>query len=211
MYAYVRQAVDSGEVVLEGGGADGRPSLKTRFAAERRKAKTLNFSIAYGKTARGLAADWGTTVEEAERTLAAWYSDRPEVREWQQRTVEEAHRSGYSRTLMGRYRLLRGINGRDRGMRGHMERAAINTPIQGGAADIVMQAMLSLHRQQRLRQLGWAMVLQIHDEIIAEGPQESAEEAVHIIADCMQHPFSRPLLVDLVVDAKSADTWYGAK
>ena len=215
MYPYIRQAVDRGEVVLEGDGGSGGGAkverLKDRYASERRKAKVLNFSIAYGKTARGLATDFGTSVEEAEATLAAWYADRPEVKEWQQRTIEEAHRSGYTRTLMGRYRLLKGINSRDRALRGHMERAAINTPIQGGAADIVMMAMLKLHKNERFKQIGWQCILQIHDEVICEGPEESVDEAMTILRHCMQQPFNRPLLVDLSVDAKAEQTWYRAK
>ena len=213
MYEYIRQAVDRREVVLEGDGGGGSTveRLKDRFASERRKAKVLNFSIAYGKTARGLATDFGTTVEEAEAMLNAWYADRPEVKQWQQRTIEEAHRSGYSRTLMGRYRLLKGINSRDRALRGHMERAAINTPIQGGAADIVMMAMLKLHAHERFQQLGWQCILQIHDEVICEGPEESVEEAMAILRSCMQQPFNRPLSVDLAVDAKAEQTWYRAK
>ena len=213
MYPYIRQAVDSGEVVLEGDGEGGSTAerLKDRYASERRKAKVLNFSIAYGKTARGLAADFGTTVEEAQATLSAWYKDRPEVKEWQQRTIEEAHRSGYTRTLMGRYRQLKGINSRDRALSGHMERAAINTPIQGGAADIVMMAMLKLHQHERFRQLDWRCILQIHDEVICEGPVESVQEAMAVLRGCMEQPFDRPLLVDLAVDAKAEQTWYRAK
>ena len=212
MYPYVREAVNRGEVVLEGGeGRETRPRLKDVYASERRKAKTLNFSIAYGKTARGLALDWNTSVEEAEATLQAWYEDRPEVKRWQQRTIEEAHHSGYSRTLMGRYRLLKGINGRDRAVRSHMERAAINTPIQGGAADIVMMSMIGLWRNERMKEIGWSIILQIHDEIICEGPEDSVEEAMQIVRHAMAHPFSKPLLVDLTVDAKAEQTWYRAK
>ena len=219
MYSHIRDAVQRGEVVLEGGegGAAGKGAggevrrLKDVYASERRKAKTLNFSIAYGKTARGLALDWGTSVEEAEATLQKWYEDRPEVKRWQQRTIEEAHHSGYTRTLMGRYRLLKGINGRDRPLRSHLERAAINTPIQGGAADIVMMSMIQLWRQQRFSQLGWRMILQIHDELICEGPEDSVDEAMAIVRQAMAHPFSKPLLVDLVIDAKAERTWYRAK
>ena len=218
MYAHIREAVQRGDVVLEGGeGGGGEGSgkevrrLKDVFASERRKAKTLNFSIAYGKTARGLALDWSTSVEEAEATLQAWYEDRPEVKRWQQRTIQEAHNSGYTRTLMGRYRLLKGINGRDRPLRSHLERAAINTPIQGGAADIVMMSMIQLWRQERFRELGWRIILQIHDEIICEGPEESVDEAMQLVKQAMAHPFSKPLLVDLTIDAKAEQTWYRAK
>eukprot|EP00753_Platysulcus_tardus_P016428 PLAT5692.2.p1 GENE.PLAT5692.2~~PLAT5692.2.p1 ORF type:complete len:796 (-),score=413.96 PLAT5692.2:54-2441(-) len=215
MYPYIQEAVQAGEVLLEWDG-DGDslppvPLLKDRYASERRKAKVLNFSIAYGKTARGLSADFGVSVEEAKATLERWYADRPEVRSWQQATIENARQTGYTRTLMGRYRPLREINDRHPGKRGHCERAAINTPIQGGAADVVMKAMLNIHSNERLRAMGWRLLLQIHDEVILEGPQESADEALAMVKYDMEHPFRHPLLVDMAVDGKWAQTWYEAK
>ena len=85
------------------------------YAAERRKAKTLNFSIAYGKTAHGLSKDWGVSVQEANELLEAWYADRPEVKAWQLDTIRQARRTTYTRTLMGRYRKLPNVNSRARG------------------------------------------------------------------------------------------------
>lgn len=79
-----------------------KPLLKDVFASERRRAKTLNFSIAYGKTVHGLSKDWGVSVGEARAMLDAWYSDRPEVLAWQKSTIASAHRTGWTRTLMGR-------------------------------------------------------------------------------------------------------------
>jgi DNA polymerase-1 len=107
MYPHIREAVDSGKVLLEWDSSKGpKPAdvgmVKDVFASERRKAKTLNFSIAYGKTVHGLAADWGITTEEAEKTLSAWYADRPEVKNWQDKTRDLARREGYVRTMMGR-------------------------------------------------------------------------------------------------------------
>ena len=125
------------------------------------KAKTLNFSIAYGKTPHGLAKDWGVTREEAQALLDAWYADRPEVKQWQQRVIEEAKRTGNTRTLMGRYRKLPEINSRDRGKQGHSARAAINTPIQGGAADVVMVAMVKINESPLLKKLGYKLLLQV--------------------------------------------------
>ena len=81
------------------------PLLKDAFAAHRRKAKTLNFSIAYGKTPMGLSSDWGVNLAEAEATLELWYADRPEVREWQQNTIDLAHYTGVTRTLLGTHRI----------------------------------------------------------------------------------------------------------
>jgi len=215
MYEHIRDAVDKGEVLLEWDGKDGqgpsKPLIKNVFASERRKAKVLNFSIAYGKTAVGLSKDWDVSIDEAKDTLQRWYDGRPEVRDWQQRVLDIARREGATRTLMGRYRDLPHINSSNRGLRGHAERAAINTPIQGGAADVVMMAMLKIARDERLKKIGWNMLLQIHDEVILEGPSESSEEAQAFLVEDMEHPFEQPLLVDLIVDSEVAKTWYEAK
>ncbi|KAL1510633.1 hypothetical protein AB1Y20_006934 [Prymnesium parvum] len=216
MFAHVREAVDKGECLLEWDYSKGKPTaplLKDRFGSERRRAKTLNFSIAYGKTPHGLSKDWGVSIDEAKQMLLAWYADRPEVRQWQEETIAKAHAYGHTRTLMGRYRKLNGINGPPQ-IRGHLERAAINTPIQGGAADIMTLAMLKLRRSPKLKQLGYRLLLQIHDEVILEGPAEAAQEAMAETVECMRNPFDEALpglLVELAVDAKVAFTWYDAK
>ena len=215
MYPYVADAVKSGAVLLEAGAssAGGKkiPLLKDVYATERRKAKVLNFSIAYGKTAHGLSKDWNVTVKEAKQEIDAWYNDRPEVLEWQKNTIQRANELGYTRTLMGRYRMLPDAQSKNRSKRGHAERAAINTPIQGSAADVMMMAMLKLHRDERLKELGWEVILQIHDEVICEGPEESADEAMQIVVGTMERPFEMPLRVKLEVDAKSDISWFLAK
>lgn len=132
-----------------------------------------------------------------------------QVRDWQQGVLAKARAEGYTRTLMGRYRELPEITSKSSLYRGHAERAAINTPIQGGAADVVMMAMLKASRNQRLKELGWKMLLQIHDEVrvcvvlrvvctvwvvvepnfggfagtqlIFEGPLESKDEALALV------------------------------
>ena len=99
-------------------------------------------------------------------------------------------------------------------MRAHMERAAINTPIQGGAADIMTLAMIKLQRSEKLREMGFRNLLQVHDEVMFEGPAELADEARAEVVACMERPFDEnlpSLLVDLVVDANTASTWYEAK
>lgn len=217
MFAHVREAVERGDCLLEWDYKNGpapAPLLKDMFGSERRRAKTLNFSIAYGKTAHGLSKDWGVTIDEANEMLRAWYADRPEVEAWQRDTKANARLTGATRTLLGRYRRLPGIDGRNGAVRGHMERAAINTPIQGGAADIMTLAMIKLHKSEKLREMGFKMLLQVHDEVMFEGPEELAHEAMMEVVACMQRPFDEALpslLVDLVVDANVARTWYGAK
>lgn len=123
----------------------------------------------YGKTVHGLQKDFGVSLEEAKDVLDRWYRERPEVKEWQEETIRTAKETGYTRTLMGRYRPLPDINSKNKWKEGHMCRAAINTPIQGGAADIVMMAMLKIEKDERLKRLGFEMLLQIHDGVDLKG------------------------------------------
>jgi len=218
MFDHVREAVESGAVLLEKGSSpedSDKPLVKDVYASERRRAKTLNFSIAYGKTAHGLAKDWGVKQEEAQDMLRAWYDDRPEVEAWQKRTIADAKRTGYTTTLMGRRRNLPDILEKNRALQGRGARAAINTPIQGSAADVVMMAMLKIAESETLEDLGYTLLLQIHDEVILEGPEEHKEAALAEVTKLMEAPFDGigldPLHVDLTVDAKTAATWYEAK
>ncbi|KAG7362751.1 DNA polymerase I [Nitzschia inconspicua] len=218
MFDHVKEKVEKGEVLLEWDFALGdppKPLLKDEFASERRKAKTLNFSIAYGKTAHGLSQDWGVTQEEAQEMLQKWYDARPEVRDWQSTTKRYARKLGLTRTLMGRYRQIPEAMGNNKKLIGHAERASINTPIQGGAADVAMMAMNKINRNGTLKRLGWILLMQIHDEVILEGPEETAKEAFQVVVDCMENPWvtglaktAVPLLVDGSYEHK---TWYDAK
>jgi len=214
MFPYIKEKLDAGECLLEwdySKGEPDKPLLKDMFASERRKAKTLNFSIAYGKTAHGLSKDWGVSIEEAEKMLQAWYAARPEVRDWQEGTKQHAKEFGITRTLMGRYRKLP----QSRKLFGHAQRASINTPIQGGAADIAMMAMNKINDSKKLQRLGWILLLQIHDEVILEGPEETAEEAFAEVIQCMQEPWVfglKKTAVPLLVDGSyTHKTWYEAK
>ncbi|ETV97295.1 hypothetical protein H310_09644 [Aphanomyces invadans] len=219
MYDYVQKAVEAGDVLLEWDSSKGKPPvplLKDAFAKERKHAKILNFSIAYGKTPFGLAKDFNVSRKEAADTLERWYADRPEVKAWQQQAIKTANLFGYTRTLMGRYRMLPDATTKSKSFshqkaKSHAERAAINTPIQGAAADVVMRAMLNIHRNEQLRAMGWEMVCQIHDEIIMEGPAECAKEACTLMVDLMENPFESPLSVRLEVEAKIDSSWYKAK
>lgn len=93
----------------------------------------------------------------------------------------------------------------------HGLRAAINTPIQGGAADIVIAAMVKIHKCKELKEMGWKILLQIHDELILEGPEETAKEALAIVKEMMRNPLDEKLRVELEVDAKIGNTWYESK
>mmetsp|Transcript_6377 Transcript_6377/g.13862 ORF Transcript_6377/g.13862 Transcript_6377/m.13862 type:complete len:1245 (-) Transcript_6377:289-4023(-) len=218
MFKYIQDAVENGECLLEWDYENGdppKPMLKDLYASERRKAKTLNFSIAYGKTAHGLSQDWGVSLKEAEEMLKAWYDSRPEVEKWQKDTKAVARKYGLTRTLMGRYRHLPHAKDKDRKRLGHAERASINTPIQGGAADVAMMAMLKINNSELLKRLGWILLMQVHDEVILEGPEETAEEAFEEVVKCMQKPWVLGLektKVPLLVDGSYVhNNWYDAK
>ncbi len=133
------------------------------------------------------------------------------VKAWQARTIESTRETGCTTTLMGRRRPLPEINSPVAHRRSAAERAAINTPLQGGAADLVMKAMLLLHNHEEFRRLGWKLLLQIHDELIVEGPEESVDEAMAILMSVMKKPFQTPLRVELVVEARSGDNWFDCK
>lgn len=213
MFGHVADAVERGQCLLERDGFEsgGIPLLKDMFATERRKAKTLNFSIAYGKTVMGLARDWNVTREEAQETLNLWYKDRPEVRDWQRKCRHSVREKGYVETIMGRRRHLPDVRSKNVRVRSHAERAAINAPLQGSAADIVMSAMVNLHRHPTLQALGWRVILQVHDEVILEGPDHSADIALPIVRQVMRRPVSFPVDVDLTVDSKIVSSWYDGK
>nr|BBU67629.1 putative mitochondrial DNA polymerase [Rapaza viridis] len=219
--------------------------LKEDFANERKNAKTLNFAIAYGQTATGLAELWGVTKSEAQERKNDWFMARQEVQTWQNETIQFARENGYVRTLLGRRRNINpdDLNFKyDRGMKkwepdqdkynkekeqkmkeqkeklslkNHLERVAMNTPIQGGAADIVAAAMLNVSENARLKELGFQMIMQVHDEIIMEGPEEASEEALELLISLMRQPRHLMEIVDfqvpLEVDGKCAKTWFEAK
>uniref|UniRef100_A0A453DAE5 DNA-directed DNA polymerase n=1 Tax=Aegilops tauschii subsp. strangulata TaxID=200361 RepID=A0A453DAE5_AEGTS len=218
MYQHIREAVEEKRVLLEWDPQPGQekppvPLLKDAFGAERRKAKMLNFSIAYGKTAAGLARDWKVSKREADDTLDLWYSDRKEVKSWQREQKELAYEKSEVYTLLGRSRRFPNIASVSSKQWKHIERAAINAPVQGSAADVAMCAMIEIERNTRLKELGWTLLLQVHDEVILEGPSESADVAKAIVVECMSKPFygTNILSVDLAVDAKCAQNWYAAK
>ncbi|KAK4851578.1 hypothetical protein QYF36_016504 [Acer negundo] len=218
MYPHICEAVEREQVLLEWHPQPGEtkppvPLLKDAFASERRKAKMLNFSIAYGKTPKGLARDWKVSLEEAKHTVDLWYKERQEVLKWQEDRKKEAREHSEVHTLLGRARRFPSFKSVTWYQRNHIERAAINTPVQGSAADVAMCAMIEISKNARLKELGWKLLLQVHDEVILEGPSESAEVAKAIVVECMSKPFNGKniLNVDLNVDAKCAQNWYAAK
>lgn len=213
MFPEIQDAINKGSCILEWDNTKGEkpaPLLKDLFSAQRKKAKTMNFSIAYGKSAAGFAKDWNCSIEEANEMLRKWYSSRKEVEVWQKNIKNLAIEKAYTQTLLGRYRNLSSKISNSKTFN-HGLRAAINTPIQGGAADIVIAAMVKLKRNKKLAKLGYKIVLQIHDEVIMEGPEKNADEALKLMIDDMENPIDYKFKVKLEVDAKKGDSWYQAK
>ena len=215
MFDNIQKEIDNKEVLLEWDYSNGQPPaplVKEKYSNERKQAKMMNFSIAYGKSSHGFSKDWGCSLEEAQEVLDAWYKERQEVKEWQDETKKTAIEKGWTRTLAGRYRdLTKHFRAGTKMKALHGLRAAINTPIQGGAADIMMACMVKINKNEKLKALEWNMIHQVHDEVILEGPEESAKQAMEELVKVMENPMDTQFKVKMEVDAKICDSWYEGK
>ncbi len=155
-------------------------------AQMRRAAKAINFGIAYGQSAFGLAQRLELPREEAQGIIDRYFERYAGVRAWLDRTIETARAEGAVETLYGRRRLLPDIASRNPAVRQAAERMAVNTPIQGTAADLIKRAMLSADRLLRERRLAARMILQVHDELIFEAPEAEAEDVAVLAREAME-------------------------
>ncbi len=170
-------------------------------AEMRRVAKTINFGIVYGMSSFGLASQLNLSRKEAQTFIDRYFARCPGVKEFMEKVVEEARGQGFVTTLCHRRRSLPDINSPNRGRREFAERAAINTPIQGTAADIIKLAMLRVEEGLRKAGLGARMLLQIHDELVLEAPSAEAEETSRLVQEIMESvfPLEVPLAVNMAV------------
>jgi len=171
----------------------------------RRRAKVINFGILYGMSPFGLSRELGIPPREARRYIEQYFSRYPGVWSYVERVKEEARRDGYVTTLLGRRRPLRDIGSRNKVLREAAERMAVNTPIQGSAADLIKLAMLRVDREFRERRMQARLVLQIHDELITELPRGEAGDAEEILREAMEGVVS--LSVPLTVSVSRGSTW----
>ena len=171
----------------------------------RRNAKTVNFGVIYGMSGYGLEQATNFTREEASRFIALYFEKYPEVKEYIEATKEQARKLGYVQTVMGRRRFIPEINSPNRQIRQAAERMAVNAPVQGTSADIIKVAMLDLHREMKERNLKSRMLLQIHDELIFEVPEEEIEEMKSLVTELM--PRAIKLLVPVKIDIKTGKNW----
>ncbi|MFH2069063.1 MAG: DNA polymerase I [Candidatus Omnitrophota bacterium] len=172
---------------------------------ERRIAKTVNFGIIYGMSAFGLAKELRISPEEAQNFITAYFEKYAGVKDFIDRTIESARENGYVSTLLGRRRSIPGMNSRRNNERFLAERLAVNTPIQGSAADIIKVAMVKISRDLTSQNLIGRMILQIHDELLFEIPETEKEIWIPLVKDAMEGAL--PLSVPVKVSVKSGRNW----
>ncbi|WP_186578409.1 DNA polymerase I [Aquibacillus kalidii] len=175
----------------------------------RRQAKAVNFGIVYGISDYGLSQSLGITRKEAKKFIDRYLDSYPGVRQYMEDIVQEAKQNGYVSTIMNRRRYLPDITSRNFNVRSFAERTAMNTPIQGSAADIIKLAMINLHHKLKEEKLQARMLLQVHDELILEAPPEELEKLKEIVPLAMESAIE--LSVPLKVDYSYGETWYDAK
>jgi DNA polymerase-1 len=174
-------------------------------AVQRAHAKAINFGIIYGSSAFGIANQLGIAQADAQSTIDAYFSQYRGVRRFLDATVEEAKSDGFVRTLLGRRRYLPDLASRNRVLRQAAERMAVNTVIQGTAADLIKKAMVEVAQALEDRELSARMILQVHDELVFEVPDAEAEQLESLVRDRMESVYA--LEVPLVVEVGLGSNW----
>jgi DNA polymerase-1 len=180
-------------------------TIETVEAGERRAAKAINFGLMYGMSAFGLATRLGISRGEAQDYIALYFARYPGVREYMDRTRQQARDQGYVETVFGRRLYLENINARNQGLRSGAERAAINAPMQGTAADIIKRAMIDIHGSLQGHADRALMVLQVHDELVFEVEEGFVPELVDEVKRRMAA--AAELKVPLEVEAGVGLNW----
>jgi len=172
---------------------------------QRRRAKTINFGILYGMSPFGLSRELGIGGKEAKEYIEQYFRRYPGVRDYIEDVKATARKDGYVLTIMGRRRFLRDIDSQNRVLREAAERMAVNTPIQGSAADLIKRAMIRVDREFREGAGKARLILQVHDELIAEAPEGEAAETERIVASAMEG--AAALCVPLTVSVSRGRNW----
>lgn len=175
----------------------------------RRQAKAVNFGIVYGISDYGLSQSLGITRKEAQAFIDKYLESYPGVKSYMEESVREAKETGYVRTFMNRRRYLPDITSRNFNKRSFAERTAMNTPIQGSAADVIKKAMIDLEEKLREEKMEARVLLQVHDELIIEAPEAEIKKLETLVAAVMENTVE--LDVPLKVDSSYGSTWYDAK
>lgn len=171
----------------------------------RRRAKAINFGVIYGISSFGLARQLGISRKEAQDYISAYFERYPEIKAFMENTIDFARTHGFVTTPFGRKCSVGNLNDRNAARRAFAERAAVNAPIQGGAADIIKKAMLRLPDALGNAGLTGRMLLQVHDELVLEIPENEVEETKRIVKDIMENVYS--LSVPLIVEVGTGANW----
>ena len=174
-------------------------------ADHRRQAKVVNFGIVYGLSAFGLSQQLGIEPAEAKQFIANYFEKYAGVRAFIDKTLEEARRELKVRTLFGRLRPIPDINSKNVNQRGFAERTAVNTPLQGTAAELIKMAMIAIDVAVRDRELKSRMTLQVHDELVFEVPEAEVEIVRSLVREHMEQ--ARELTVPLKVEMGVGPNW----
>lgn len=186
---------------------DVAPELVTRQM--RSAAKAVNFGIVYGISAFGLSEQLGITPQKASEYIEKYLDRCKGIQAYMRDSVETAKRTGYAKTIMGRRRALAELNSSNHNTRAFGERVAMNMPIQGSAADIIKLAMVRVSDEIKARQLRAKLVLQVHDELLIDAPQDEVDQVVALLSECMCGVVK--LKVPLTADVNCAKSWYETK
>jgi len=171
----------------------------------RETTKRVNFGIIYGLTSFGLSRDLGISIDEAQAFIEAYFTRYPQVKDYMQEQIKQAKKEGFVTTILGRRRYIPEINNKNQSIRQVAERQAINTPIQGSASDLIKLAMIQIHNQIKTKDLRARMILQIHDELLFDVPEEEMDEFVALVKDKMENVLK--LDVPIKVDMKKGENW----
>jgi DNA polymerase-1 len=183
------------------------PELVT--AEMRKKAKAVNFGIVYGISDFSLAGDIGVTKKQAAQYIAGYFATYPGIRTFMDQTVADAKETGYTTTLFGRRRYIPELHSSKAMLRAFGERVAMNSPIQGSAADIIKVAMLRTEKALKEANLDAKLILQVHDELVVDAAAQDAEKAAEILRTEMENAVQ--LLLPLTVELSIGANWYENK
>jgi len=176
----------------------------------RRAAKAVNFGIIYGQSAFGLSESLGISRSEAKTIIDNYFIQYASIKKYMDNTINFAKEHTYVQTLKGRKRWLRDIHSANFTVRGYAERNAINTPIQGTAADMIKLAMISVHRELKKSGMKTKMVLQVHDELVFDVPVHEVNEAQHLVKTCMEAAMQLPHGVPINAETGVGNNWLEA-
>ena len=205
----MRQAFVNGEDIhtrtasLVFGVADSEIEPEMRY-----RAKAINFGILYGMSSYRLARELSISFDEAQEFITSYFSYFPDVNSFIQNTIARAYTDGYVTTMFGRKRYLPELHSDNQRIRQNAQNIAINTPLQGTAAEIIKRAMIRVDESLKKEKLQAGMLLQIHDELVFEAPKEELPELEKLVRNCMEKTVD--LSVPLDVDIHTGANWYEA-